>query len=407
MNVAGIIAEYNPFHNGHKYHIEKTKEITHADYLIVVMSGNYVQRGEPAIIDKWTRTKMALENGADIVIELPSIYSTSSAENFAYSSVGLLNSTNIVSSICFGSEINDINSMKEIAEILCNEPYEYKNILKNELSKGIVFPAARANALKTYTNKYEIINTPNNILGVEYIKSIIKLKSSIVPYAIKRNDFGYHSNSISNNTASASAIRNALKNNDKQSILNVMPKNSIDMFFKCIDDGTAPIFIDDLSMLLQYKLRILNSSEIALISDVTEGLENRILNSARNNFYISDIISDVKTKRYTYTKIQRALLHILLDFKNYDLHKYNKAGYCQYIKVLGFRKNSECVLSELCSKSSIPVITNIKKAKGILLPIGMDMLNKELNSTDIYFLANPNVKQRVSNKEYTEPIVIY
>lgn len=406
MKVTGIIAEYNPFHNGHKYHFEQAKKITSANYLVVVMSGNYVQRGEPAILDKWTRTKMALENGADIVIELPSIYSSSSAEFFAKSAVALLNSTNIVSSLCFGAETDNIETMKLFANILCNEPSEYKAILKQELAKGLVFPAARANALRIFTNNDStFLDSPNNILAVEYLKSIIKLKSNIVPYIVKRYIADYHSTDITTNIVSATAIRKALKNNSLEFINNVIPKNSIDTFFEAISKGTAPIFFDELSNLLNYKLRTSSPQQLAEILDITEGLENRIINIAKNKFTISDIVSNVKTKRYTYTKIQRALLHIILDFKKSDLYCYDNYGSAIYIRILGFRKTSEKLLSKICSNASIPVITNIKKAQETLSPIGVKMLKQELSSTDIYFLANPNIKQRLADKEYTMPII--
>lgn len=409
MKVTGIVAEYNPFHNGHKYHLEKAKKITAADYLIVVMSGNYVQRGEPAILDKWTRTKMALENGADIVIELPSIYSSSSAEFFAQGSVALLNSTNLISSLCFGAETNNIEVMKSFANILYNEPSEYKIILKQELAKGLVFPAARANALKIFTgNDSTFLDSPNNILAVEYLKAIMKLKSDIIPYIVKRNIADYHSLDMTSNIASATAIRNALKNKNSEFINNVIPKNSIKTFSDAISKGVAPVFFDELSMLLHYKLRISSPEQLADILDITEGLENRIINIAKNNFTISDIVSNVKTKRYTYTKIQRALLHIILDFKKSDLCEYNNhTEGAIYIRVLGFRKVSENLLSILCNSASIPVITNIKKAQETLSPIGMKMLKQELSSTDIYFLANPSIKQRLANKEYTMPIVLF
>ncbi len=398
MKITGIIAEYNPFHNGHKYHIEQSKKITNSEYCIVVMSGNYVQRGEPAITDKWTRTKMALQNGADIVIELPCVYATSSAESFAFGAVSLLNSTNIVSSMCFGSETNDIESIKNLANILCNEPYEYQNILKQELKKGLVFPVARANALKLFTGN-ECVSSPNNILAVEYIKALLKLNSNIQPFTIKRQIAEYHSTDILENIASATAIRLALKNNNKELLSKVIPKDSLDTFLKSIEEGIAPIFFDNFSALLHYKLRT-NQSELSDILDITEGIENRIINYAKTNFNISDIVSEVKTKRYTYTKIQRALLHIILDIKKDDLKP------CNYLRVLGFRKSSEHLLSKLYHNSFIPVITNLKNSNKLLLKDALNMLNKDIISTDIYYLNNPNLKQRKPNREYTTPIII-
>jgi predicted nucleotidyltransferase len=406
MNTVGIIAEYNPFHNGHKYHLEQSKKITGADYVVVVMSGNYVQRGEPAIVDKWTRTKMALQNGADIVIELPSIYASSSAEGFAHAAISLLNATGIVSSVCFGSETADISFMKELADILVNEPEPYKTLLKSELSKGLVFPKARANALKAYTkNESSFIESPNNILAIEYIKALNRLKSAIVPYTIQREAAQYHSTSIDSDISSATAIRLNLKNNTINAIDHVIPKESIDTFLDTLNKGIGPIYFDDYSQLLHYKLRTQSVEQLSDILDITEGIENRILNASYSHFMISDIVNFVKTKRYTYTKIQRALLHILLDFKKADIQAYSNT--LPYLRVLGFRKSSEALLSNLCKKAIIPVITNTKKVNKTLSPIGVKMFHQEAVSTDTYFLNTPDLSQRTANKEYTTPIIIY
>ncbi len=399
MKVVGIVAEYNPFHNGHKYHIEQSKKITNSDYCIVAMSGNYVQRGEPAIVDKWTRTKIALENGADMVIEIPSIYSTSTAETFAYSAVSILNSTNIVSSLSFGCETDDISLIEKYAEILENETDEYKQILKKELSKGIVFPKARENALKIYTSQEtDILSCPNNILAIEYIKAIIKLKSKIKPYAIKRYLSPYHCTTISDKISSATAIRLALKNNQLENIKSVIPDNSYNIFSECISKGTAPILFNDFSPFLHYKLRTTSIDELSEILDITEGLENRILKTSKSNYFISDIVAKVKTKRYTYTKIQRALLHIILNFKKKEIQN------IKYIRVLGFRKQSQQLISALNKNSCIPVITNLKKAEK--LSNLNETLKQEAMATDIYYLAMPALNQRFMDKEYTTSIII-
>lgn len=407
MKTAGIIAEYNPFHMGHKYHIEQTKKITNADKIIVIMSGNYVQRGEPAIIDKWTRAKMALLNGADIVIELPSIYSSSSAEFFALSSVGLLNSLNVVDCICFGSENTDIEQMYKTAELLTDEPTEYKNLLKSELDKGLVFPAARAKAIKNYLDiDSSFLDTPNNILGIEYIKALIKLNSNIKPFTILRNTAGYHSTDISMNIASATAIRLALKNNSIENIKQVIPENCFEILKNNLDINSVPVFYDNFSMILQYKLRTMSPKKLSNILDVNEGLENRILETAYSNFLISGIVNKVKTKRYTYTKIQRAILHILLDITQNDFLEFNSNGFCQYARILGFRKESQDLLSLITKKSTIPVIINIKKDSNTLTSLRYKMFEQEILFTDTYFLGLPNDKLRQGKKEYTQPVVI-
>jgi len=189
-NVLAIIGEYNPFHNGHLYHLKESKEKTHTDYTIAIMSGNFVQRGNAAILDKWTRAKIAILNGVDLVIELPCIYSISSAENFAMGAIKILNSLKIVDSVSFGTEIDDITILEEFADILTDEPAEYKSLLSHELSKGISYPKARENALLMYLNdirKYaNILSSPNNILAIEYLKAMNLTNSEIFPVSIKR-----------------------------------------------------------------------------------------------------------------------------------------------------------------------------------------------------------------------------
>ena len=228
MKISGIIVEYNPLHNGHVFHINKTKELTNSDLIIAVMSGNFNQRGIPSIIDKWTKTKLALQNGVDIVLELPSIYALSSAEFFSYGAVSLLNSLGVVDSLCFGSEAGDITLLETIAEVLVHEPNDYKALLRRELDKGLLFPKARSLALvehlvnKTDYDKYyleEQLNSSNNILGIEYIKSLKRLNSSIKPYTIKRQGGSYNSENLNEIFSSATSIRRVLSAN--QDILNL------------------------------------------------------------------------------------------------------------------------------------------------------------------------------------------
>ena len=211
FNVLGIVAEYNPFHNGHLYHLEESKNQANADYTIAVISGNFVQRGDVSIIDKWSKAEMAIKNGIDLVIELPTMYSISSAENFAYGSMKILDSLNIVNAVSFGAEQANTDTLDKFATILYNEPKEFISVLNHELSKGISFPKARENALLLYLNdirKYaNVLSSPNNILGIEYIKALKKLKSDIIPIAIPRNKVGYNSNEIVDGFASATSIR--------------------------------------------------------------------------------------------------------------------------------------------------------------------------------------------------------
>ena len=218
MNICGIVAEYNPFHNGHVYHIEETKKITECDGIVAIMSGNFIQRGVPALFDKWTRTKMALKNGVDLVIELPSYYATSSAEYFAQGSVALLDGLGVVKNISFGSNTTDIDALKRIANVLYLEPENYKKLLQSELKRGVSYPIARSNALKNflkkeYDAKYiaDILLDSNNILGIEYLKALLYSNSQIKPVVVERKGSTYNSTEVIDNICSATAIRELLE----------------------------------------------------------------------------------------------------------------------------------------------------------------------------------------------------
>lgn len=395
MNI-GIIVEYNPFHNGHKLHIEKTKTEHKAQKIIAVMSGNFVQRGEPAILDKFKRTKTALLNGVDLVLELPAVYSTSAADIFAYGAIDILNKSNIIDGVCFGSESGSLNALKEVCEILSNESTEFKKALSIELSSGVSYPKARLNAVQALLKKdLSFLNQPNNILALEYMKALKQLNSKIKPLTIQRELADFHSTNITSEIASATAIRNAIHEKSFNKMLNTVPENShiyynANNFYPSINDYTT---------ILHYLLRIKSKTELSEIADITEGLENRILKLA-NFSSITALMQALKTKRYTYTKLQRALLHIILDIKKTDVEL--KAAN-PYIKVLGFKRESSYLLSELCKKATVPVLTNLKNAEKQLSKEAFDFLKKELIISDIYNLFD----NKQLSLDYTlAPIII-
>lgn len=413
----GIIAEYNPFHKGHFYHICKSKEITESENCVVVMSGNFVQRGDPAILNKHTRTKFALLNGASIVLELPVPFATGSADIFAYGAINLLNKTNIIDFLCFGGETDDIEIFEKISEILTNEPAEFQNLLKNELSKGISYPKARHNALSLYMcmtgqsvrdKDISFLKMPNNILAIEYMKALKNENSSIKPKIIKRNGDSFHQTEIFSEKPSATAIRNSVEklslsknsyeyNYIKENIKRVIPENIYDIFFKEIREYPKT---ENYLLILDYLLRIKTKEEISKVLDITEGLENRIF-KYRDIKTINEFLNSVKTKRYTLTKIRHALLHIILDIKKTDVLSYKKTG-LPYIRVLGFRKDKLSLLKELSKKASVPVITNIKAAEKTLSPSALFLLNKEKQASDLYYMTTT----KKINTDYTNPIVI-
>lgn len=410
MNICGIVAEYNPFHNGHKYHIEQTKRETDCDAIVVIMSGNFIQRGVPALFDKWIRTKMALENGADLIIELPLIYSTSSAEYFAQGSISLLDGLGVVSNISFGSDTTDIDTLKRIANVLYLEPENYKKLLQSEIKRGVSYPIARSNALKNflkkeYDAKYiaDILLDPNNILGIEYLKALLYSNSMIKPLAIKRKGGDYNSTAIVDNICSATAIRELLEKNELKAIENVVPKETFDTINNEILNGRAPMFLKNFENEIMYSLRKSTVEELRDIADVTEGLENLIKKASTIGKTIDEIIDIIKTKRYTRTRIQRILLHTLLNVTKKDVedYKYNP----QYIRVLGFTKTGEKVLSQIYNNSNLPIVTSVSKFLKTANSTGQKMLEKDILATDIYTLGYQIPKFREVNLDYIKQVV--
>ena len=410
MKVCGIIAEYNPFHNGHAYHIEKTKEVTNCDAIVAIMSGNFVQRGAPALFDKWTRTEMALKNGIDLVIELPTYYATSSAEFFAQGSVGLLDSLGIVDSLSFGAKTTDLDALKRVANVLYLEPNDYKIMLQNELKKGLSFPIARSNALKNfikkeYDAKYisEILLDANNVLGSEYPKALVYNNSPIVPNIIKRKGEDYNSTNIVDGVCSATAIRKLLEKQEIEVLQDVMPKESFDILNTELLSGKQPMNIEKYEKEIFYILRRSLANDLFELADVSEGLENVLKKASNETTEIEKLIDMMKSKRYTRTRIQRILLHALLNITKDEVnnYKYNP----QYIRVLGFTKTGEKLLTQIYNKSNLPIVTSVSKFLKSANETGRRMIEKDILATNIYTLGYESPAYRKSNLDYTKQIV--
>lgn len=401
--ILGIIAEYNPFHNGHLFHLEESKKRCNANYTIAVMSGNFTQRGEPAIVDKWTRAHMAICNGIDLVIELPTSYSISSAENFAEGAIKILSSLNIVDYISFGTESSNLEKLCDIAHVLYSEPQLYKSILHVELNKGLSFPKARNNALITYFDDItitEIINSPNNILAIEYIKSIYKLNSSITPICIQREKVGYNQLSTSGNFASASAIRDLIINNSCD-LDKYLPASSYRLLKNNIDND---MLLKDLSVfdsIITYKLRTMSLDELREVPDISEGLEYKIKQAANLYNTTYDILSFIKSKRYTLTRLKRILLYILLNITKYDMQ--TAKSITPYIRVLGFNRKGKEILSQI-SKYNSNIITSTKKFIECNSDTHLNsLIQKDIEATNIYTIgckANP-----CANLDFTKKII--
>ena len=411
--VVGIIAEYNPFHNGHSYHIQNTKAQTGADFVVAVMTGNFTQRGNTSVINKWEKAKMALNGDADLVIELPTIYSVSSAENFANGAVKILNELGIVDTISFGMEADDVSTLNNIANVLVNEPPEYKTILEHELGKGNSFPKARENALMMYLNDIKryanVVKGSNNILAIEYLKALKKQKSSIVPFGVKREKVYYNSTKIIDEYASATGIRNLLLHNQLEEVRKVMPSKSYSILLNNLRQGTYVLDIIAYNDEIIYKLRSMTVKQIANLPDVSEGLEYLIKEVSNKTNNLIELINGIKSKRYTQTRIQRILLYALLGITKKDMEMSKKIT--PYIRVLGCSEKGKILLSQINSKAK--VITSLKKYevsnKNKRFCIGKQktlnrMLEIDKMATDIYTIGYK--KDSKAGLDYTKGLIL-
>lgn len=408
QSIVGIIGEYNPFHNGHKYHLEESKRILHADYSVAIISGNFVQRGNVSVIGKWSKAEMALNNGVDLVLELPTIYSVSSAENFAYGAIKTLNALNIVDYVSFGSEIGNLETLNLFAEIFTKQPSEYISLLNHELSKGLSFPKARENAALMYLNdirKYSnVLSSPNNILGIEYLKALKKTKSSIRPLTIKRENVQYNDISIKNNFASATSIREMLIKNKLSKIPYVMPKETYKVFYNCYQKGHIVKDLSRYEKEIIYTLRKMTLEEISNLPDVSEGLENNIKNAANSCNTLEEFMNIIKTKRYTSTRIRRILVYALLGITKKDMKDSTKN--IPYVRVLGFNQKGKELLSVISNNArNIDIITSVKKyIDNNPSKYSKRMLDIDINATNIYTLGYE--KDSWANLDFTHNMII-
>ena len=404
--VLGIITEYNPFHNGHVLHLKESKKITDADFTIAIMSGNFTQRGETSIFNKWTKTEMALRQGVDLVIELPTIYAISSAENFAQGAIKILSTLGIIDYISFGSEIGEIKALNDVAEILYREPKEFSDLIKNQLRSGLSYPKAREIALSLYfgnSPKYtDVLQNPNNILGVEYLKALKKYKSPIKALTIKRNYSDYNSNTVKKGIASATAIRTMISNG--KNIHSVVPFESYEIIEKLIENGEYVPSIKTFEKEIIYILRKMTITEIAALPDVTEGLENRIKTAANSANTLEELINKIKTKRFTQSRIQRILLYALIGITNKDMEMSKKT--LPYIRVLGFNKHGKRIISSIAENNpKAKIVVSVKRfLENNKDPKLQTMMAKDIAATNIYTLGYKNGKG-IANLDYTHKIL--
>lgn len=412
MKLVGLITEYNPFHNGHKYHIEQALKTTGSDAAIIVMSGNYVQRGAPAFMPKHLRAEMALRNGASIILELPVHYATGSAEYFARGAVSLLHRLNCIDTICFGCEYEDTTPLDNIAQILANEPMEYKDMLQSFLKKGLSFPVARQKAFTAYCgndNLAKYLSEPNAILGIEYIKALYQLQSNMSWTSIKREGSHYHNHNLDNPLASATALRQLFNKKEAEfpilaTQLHTHVPNELLSLFEQNYHVNYPIVSNDFSLLLKSKLLTETAQSLCQYMDISQELANRIMKSLNSYQSFEQFCELLKSKALTYTRISRALLHILLNIKKEDITLFSEYGMLLYARVLGLRSQDSDVLSRLSKQSSLPLIAKTTDSNP-LDDVAQKMWSQDLYASNLYESVITNKYKTAFQNDCTHQIL--
>lgn len=422
IKVLGIIVEYNPFHFGHLYHIQEAKELVKPDYVVAVMSGNFCQRGEPAIVNKFARTETAIKSGIDLVFELPTVYAVQDAGGFAVGSIGILHKMGVVTDIVFGSESGDIDFLNKVARLLANQTYEFQQTLKNKLKLGYSYPNARKYALMdVLNNDVEKISKSNDILGIEYLKAIIKYNSNITPRVIKRIGADYNDETFRGRLSSASAIRKIIKQGEFSKVQEALPEWTFEILSREFSLGRGPVFWEDLNFLIAF-FRKLKREDFERIYSFNEGLDLRFFEAARNYGDLQSFIEGVKTKRFTYSRIRRAILHVLFNMDKPFVEISNEEG-PQYLRVLGFNKKGRELLKIIKEKASIPVISTPSLYKNVLdewkkklaeekVPVQINdkiylrQFETDILASDLYTFLYPEKSQRQAGMDFTQRVIM-
>ena len=376
MKTAAIICEYNPFHKGHKYQIARTKELCGADFIVAIMSGNYVQRGDVAIFSKQLRAQAAIASGADLVIELPTVFAMQSAEFFAKGGVSTANSLGIVDFLSFGAECDDTKQFQEIADLLCNETPEFSSILKKQLDTGVAYPVARAAAIAQISgcDAAEFINSPNNILGIEYCKALHNLGSSLIPIAVKRKGAGHDSATVDDGFASATYLRQLITEGKISDALSFIPDSCREIF------NNADIHnITTMEKSIIAELIKMPTETLAQICDVGEGMENRIKSAALTATTISELADMIKTKRYTLSRIRRILLSAYLGITNE-----HRLVNVPYIKILDHNEKGQELISKMKKTSTLPIVRNTSQINKLKNPELKEFWEMERTFDNLY-----------------------
>lgn len=413
MKVTGIIAEYDPFHKGHLYHLQKTRQETGADYVVIVMSGDLTQRGTPALIDKYIRTQMALSCGADLVLELPVIHATGSAPYFARGAVALLHNLQAVDCLCFGSENGELEVFRQISRVMRQELPAFKKSLRKNLSDGRTFPLARHQALADCLGDIPLpdglLDSPNNILGMEYCMALQEFASPIQPFIIQRQGSAYHQTELGKKYSSATAIRQAISQGTPFSEWSShLPKTAAQILGSALQKR-GWIQENDFSLLLKYKCMETPPEKLCLYFDVSKEMANRIHKCLNSFTDYRDFITRIKTREITYTRAARGLLHILLDLYQPPLRP-SAQKTAPYARILGFRREAAPLLAQLKKASRIPLISRPAKSLKNDRSLEKDartMLEQDIHAANVYESVLAHKSRTPFVHEACRPVVLY
>ncbi|HPZ18425.1 MAG TPA: nucleotidyltransferase [Fervidobacterium sp.] len=420
IKVLGIVVEYNPLHFGHLNHIHQSIELVNPDYVIAVMSGNFCQRGEPAIINKFARTEIALRYGIDIVLELPTVYAIQDAGGFALGSIGILERTGVVTDIVFGSESGDLEFISKIAHLLTYQSPEFEQSFKRQLKKGYSYPNARKYALmEVIDDGMEKLSKPNDILGIEYVRALLKYDSKIKPHAIQRVGADYSDETYRGQFSSASAIRKAISHGEFCKISNAVPEWTLKVMESEFEKGRGPVFWNNMEFVLAM-FRKMKREDFENIYSFNEGLDLRFVESARATGDFQDFVDRIKTKRFTYSRIRRAILHVLFEMRKKEVELSDERG-PQYLRILGFTEKGRELLRIMKKSATIPMISTASLYKNVLdetqkkisegkghfevePELYIWQFERDILASDLYTLMYPNKKEAAAGMDFRQPV---
>ncbi len=402
MNAVGLVVEYNPFHNGHAFHLHEAKKVANADIVIAVMSGNFLQRGEPALVSKWKRTEMALLAGADIVFELPYAFATQKADTFANGAVSILEAAGC-QSLCFGSEAGNIDSFQQTLLFLESNKEQYDKHVKRYIKEGNSYPKSSSLAFQEISPNQDLIDLskPNNILGFQYITAAYNQQSQLKFFTVARKNANYHDQHFSSESiASATSIRKALdsENGQMDSIRKFVPNTTYENLLQYKEEFGLFHRWENYWPLLKFRLLQTSASELKAIYEIEEGLENRILSIASEADSFQLFMEKLKTKRYTWTRLQRACVHILTNTTKEEM--FMEIEKAEYLRLLGMTIKGQAYLNKNKSRLGLPLISRISSQQS-------KQLKLDTRASKVYGLAAPVGNQRaLIEKEFKQPPII-